>query len=328
MTRRDLLILGLASTTLLGAGPAEDAARGTIYLYASGRDAATGKRDQGIFALDPARTTWTRIAGQSDSAALDTAFRVSPDGRFLALKKLARKDGGYKTVGIIVRDLAHEGAIRELSAVPGRPIWSADGKRLVVVVGKGDVPGTNMPNHETWMLGADDSGPRKLPIPETDQVDDWSPDGSWFLAGSHRDPGVGYQIYRIRPDGSEPRRLTATGKGILNLDGRISPDGRRVAYWRVGDAQAGVWVMDADGTNPRRLFETTADELPQGPAWSPDGRKLAIAVHAKRADADGAERYSQYKLILLDLAGGDPVRIDPPLTDLVGNPQWAPSWKP
>ena len=125
---------------------------------------------------------------------------------------------------------------------------------------------------ETWIVNVDGSAPKKLPIPETEQVDDWSPDGSWVLTASHRDKDVGYQIYRMRLDGTDARRLTTTGKRVLNLDGRISPDGRQIAYFRIGDRQSGIWVMNADGSNPHQVFEATEAQSPEGPHGPPTAR--------------------------------------------------------
>jgi Tol biopolymer transport system component len=131
----------------------------------------------------------------------------------------------------------------------------------------------------------------------------------------------------MRLDGTDARRLTTTGKGVLNLYGRISPDGRRIAYFRIGDRQSGIWVMNADGSNPDRIFEAKEGAIPGGPSWSPDGQRIAISVHAERRHE---ERYLQefnFKLVILDLAGVPPVTVAPPLTAGLGPPQWAPSWK-
>ncbi len=340
MTRRDLVLLGLTSAAaalaLLSPGrasrafaPIKDVDRGRIYAYAwAGGD---GRRElvQGIFALDPARMEWTRVADQSDSATFDTYFRVSRDGRLLAVARRAdRGSDNPELVGVSVRDLTRGGAIRTLDSVAGNPIWSADGKRFLVAVSKRNLGATKPFRMESWIVNIDGTMPSKLPIPETDEVSDWSPDGSWVLTISRRDQGVGYQIYRMKLDGTDARRLTSTARGAINIDGRISPDGRLIAYFRVGDSQSGIWAMDADGTNPRRIFELTLDAYPGAPAWSPDGRKIAISVHAKRKGEQGNELQSNHRLILLDVAGGDPVKVAPPLADGLGDPQWAVSWKP
>jgi Tol biopolymer transport system component len=338
MTRRDLVLLGLTSAAapftiltpgraLRATGPLKDVGKGTIYVYAW--EGGDGQREivQGIFALDPERMTWIKVADQSDSKSYDTYFRVSRDGRLLAFARRARNGPPDEVVGVSIRDLTRDGAIRKLSAVGLNPFWSPDGKRLMMAVGNSAVPGTKMTNMEAWIVNADGTEPRKLPIPETEQVDDWSPDGAWVLTSSHRDKGVGYQNYRMRLDGTDARRLTTTGKGVLNLDGRISPDGRQVAYFRIGDRESGIWVMDADGTNARRIFEAAKSAIPGGPAWSPDGQRIACSVHSERRHEKGYLEMFDHKLIILDLTGGAPVTVAPPLTSGLGNPQWAASWK-
>jgi Tol biopolymer transport system component len=196
MTRRNLLRLGLASASAplalfapmraaRATGTLENGGKGTIYVYTwDGGDGRT-KINRGIFALDPERMTWTKVADQSDSTAYDTYFRVSPDGRFLAFERWARKGTKDAVVGVSIRDLTRDGAIRQLSAIAGNPRWSPDSRRLLIVAFKCAVPGTAMSNYESWVVNADGTEPKKLPIPETDQIDDWSPDGSWLVTGSH-----------------------------------------------------------------------------------------------------------------------------------------------
>jgi Tol biopolymer transport system component len=338
MTRRELLLLGVTSAgapfllptpwrALRAAESNKSVGKGTIYVYAWEEGDGRSGIVRGIFALDPERLTWTKVAEQSDSKSYDTYFRVSRDGRFLAFARRASNGPPDEVVGVSIRDLARDGAIRKLDGVGGNPIWSPDGKQLLIMVGKGDIPGTNMSNMEAWAENIDGSAPKKLRIPETDQVDDWSPDGSWVLTCSHRDKDVGYQIYRMRLDGTDARRLTTTGIGVLNLDGRISPDGRQIAYFRIGDRQSGIWVMNADGSDPHRIFEAKEGAIPGGPAWSPDGLRIAVAVHAERRHEKGYLQEFNFKLLILDLAGGPMVTVAPPLTAGLGPPQWAPSWK-
>src|SRR5437763_1194988 len=76
-----------------------------------------------------------------------------------------------------------------------------------------------------WRIDADGHNPTRLPIPATDSVEDWSPDGQWFVTCSDRHPphGSGYQLYLMKTDGTQQRRLT---RGGLNVYARFSPDGR------------------------------------------------------------------------------------------------------
>ncbi len=339
MTGRPFVLLGVrgaaASCVLLALGyglraaeTIEDVGKGTIYAYAWEGGDGRSEIVQGIFALDPERLTWTKVAEQSDSTSYDTYFRISHDGRFLAFARRIRQGPPDEIAGISIRDLARDGAIRTLDTLRGNPRWSPDGKRLLVAVGKGEVPGTAMSSMEAWVMNADGSAPRKLAIPQTDQVDDWSPEGSWILTDSHRDKDAGYQIYRMRLDGSDAHRLTTTGKGVLNLDGRISPDGRQIAYFRIGDRESGIWVMNADGSHPRQVFKALESAIPGGPSWSPDGQKIVFSVHAERRHEKGYLEKVNPRLVIIDLARAEPVTVAPPLAAGLGPPQWARSWKP
>ena len=101
--------------------------------------------------------TWTKVADQSDSTSYDTYFRVSHDRAFLAFARRTRQGPPDEVVGVSIRDLARDGAIRKLDAVGGNPIWSPDGKQLLIAVGKGEVPGTSISNMETWIVNVDGS---------------------------------------------------------------------------------------------------------------------------------------------------------------------------
>jgi len=94
---------------------------------------------------------------------------------------------------------------------------------------------------------------------------DWAPDGRRIAFASRRRGS--FDIYVMNADGTDTRRLTATGDDDDNPT--WSPDGRRLAFNRAGD----IYAMNADGTNVRRV---TADLDPQtDPAWSPDGEWIA-----------------------------------------------------
>ena len=105
-------------------------------------------------------------------------------------------------------------------------------------------------------------------------------------------------------------------------DPRISPDGERVAFVRVGVDSEGagyetsLWWVPSDGSKPpQALTRGTKDGQPR---WSPDGSRLAFV----RAPAKGAKDSSP-QIWILDLAGGEPWQ----LTDQArgaGSPAWSP----
>jgi hypothetical protein len=333
------LRLGAVSATVplavLTPGPPSDAdgpsrgVTGAIYLYAAGPQEDGVDAVRGIFAFDPETRTWTKVADQSASTVWDTRFRVSRDGRFLALPRYPERANSPAPIGVSVIDLKQQGVVRKLCDLGGYAIWSAGGKTLMIDVAKRSVEGS-CPLFETWLINSDGSELKKLPIPQTDAVTDWSTDGSWVVTCSCGEKGMGYQLYRMRLDGSEAHRLTTSGGEVNNLNARISPDGRRIAYYRLGDDQAGLWVMNADGSDPRRVFKQQGDRTPGDPvgAWSPDCRRIAAVVCERRRDAKGFPEEFNQQLLIVDTAGDAPLLVKRPRTGYLGPPQWTASLKP
>ncbi len=79
------------------------------------------------------------------------------------------------------------------------------------------------------------------------------PAEGWVLFDSRRDGQ--FDIYKMRPDGSEVTRLTNTPD--WEVTPAWSPDGKQIAYCRKGadhdDIGGDLWLMDADGGNQRLL---------------------------------------------------------------------------
>lgn len=172
----------------------------------------------------------------------------------------------------------------------GSVAWSRDGARLAVAwrrSGRARVYG---------LFGPHDSVPPEpsagLPITSGDgRSPTWSPDGLWLAFSTTRDGDA--EIYRVRPDGTGPERLTADS--AQDTGPAYAPDGRRLAFVTDrGGAGPRVWIMDAAGGNARPLgFDI--GEAQHAPAWSPDGRALAFTIGEGRrrmiwrSAADGSD---------------------------------------
>ncbi|HAT37710.1 MAG TPA: hypothetical protein DCS75_04400 [Gemmatimonadetes bacterium] len=114
----------------------------------------------------------------------------------------------------------------------------------------------------------------------------WAPDGTWFVFASDRDSENGDdQLYMMRHDGGEARKITDTKDGVTGFD--FSPDGVWLVY-RSGDAgQQQLFRMPVTALSVGQPEQITSGEAGvEEWSWSPDGS----TVYFVRPDAyDGAD---------------------------------------
>jgi TolB protein len=95
--------------------------------------------------------------------------------------------------------------VTNLPAIRGRSDWSADGQSIVTYVGPSW-------NREVYIMNADGSNARQLtPRGGNSQGPSFSPDGKWVVFTAYFDEyrdDHGCEIYIIRTDGTDLRRLT------------------------------------------------------------------------------------------------------------------------
>jgi Tol biopolymer transport system component len=147
----------------------------------------------------------------------------------------------------------------------------------------------------------------------------WSPNGEWiaFLNES----GTRGDIYLIRPDGTDLRRLTDSND--ISRDGNLvwSPDGKQLAYSAYSDGNIEIYIMDVESalqgaTASRQLTDSPTRTWNLVTSWSSDGSRLAFS-----SDRDG-----NTEIYLMNLDGSNVVRLtNNPASD--AQPAWSPDGK-
>lgn len=176
----------------------------------------------------------------------------SPDGSRIALA--LSKDGDAE-IYTIAKDGSHPQRLTVSSALEVYPAWSPDGKQIAFVSDRLGKP-------QIFIMDAAGGKARRLTTSGSYNVNPrWSPKGDRIVYS--RSQG-GFQIYSIRPDGSEDTQLTSAGS---NENPSWSPDGRFITFSSRRSGGDGIYVMRADGSGQTRVSQTAGGYFQ--PAWSP-----------------------------------------------------------
>jgi Tol biopolymer transport system component len=168
----------------------------------------------------------------------------------------------------------------------GEPTWVTTGSRLWANPDPSPdnqwvVFYSSQPEESIYVSRADGSGIRQLTTDASviDRVPRWSPDGKWIAFFSNR-RNAHYQVWKIRPDGSDIQQLTEAGDDVRYPV--WSPDGSRMAVTVIGKTPESGQVYVFDPNRPWK--DQTPQILPalQTPrtlflvnSWSRDGEHLA-----------------------------------------------------
>lgn len=141
----------------------------------------------------------------------------------------------------------------------------------------------------------------------------WSPDSTHIAFASTRDESGNAEIYVMRRDGTNIRRLTH--HPAIDVSPTWSPTGRRLAFTsdRTGSPQ--IYTMDAEGLNLERV--SMKGSYNAEPAWSPVSSLNEIAYASRVSGA-------VFDIVVHSLET-NVVRILTSRAGLNESPQWSPN---
>ncbi len=160
-----------------------------------------------------------------------------------------------------------------LPADANTPAWSPDGNRLVYF--------HKPPDAEDPMFLADATGanPSEVPLPRSGLHRNnpvWSPDGwIYFVAGSEPQNEMNVDVWRARPTGGEPERLT-NQHAAVNYPALINA--RTLLYVAREEDGSGPWLWALDIERKTSTRVSSGVDQYTSVAASRDGRRLVATV--------------------------------------------------
>lgn len=130
-------------------------------------------------------------------------------------------------------------------------------------------------------------------------------------------------IFRWNVSGGDAVNVTDSPGDYRNLS--LSPDGRTVAYTRLGNCalggQYGAWVMNVDGSDARQVAVAGFDAFRciHQPRISPDGSRIAFTSSRTLPDEPGG-----WRIWIKSMSSGDAVEV----SNSVGTYSWMWGWSP
>jgi Tol biopolymer transport system component len=241
---------------------------------------------RGLFAFDVATGDIAPLTDGAGGSVLWAAW--SPDGSRLA--SIEERPGRRYAIVISEADGSRPVTIveEEATGAVGPDLidvaWSPDGSMIAY---SGRTVEDGVARRTIVVVNADGSGAPVVLDGLWTSVS-WSPDGGRLLVEGfpHKGHEGQFDLYAIRPDGSDPVQLTDDESG--EHEPSWSPDGTQIVF-ATGetDFSQDLFVMDADGSDVRMLTDWEGVDL--FPVWSPDGRWIAFASDR---DATPAQRAS------------------------------------
>ena len=197
----------------------------------------------------------------------------SPDGRSVVFQADRNGDGKYE-----IYVISAEGGVPAL--VVGdefdnmAPDWSPGGDEIAFSSNRDG-------QYDVFAVRVDGSGMRKLAdTGVNDYFPAWAPDGTSVAFFAAQWPAVRQDLFIVRGDGTDLRRLTSTAS-VVDEDPSWSPDGARIVFQSDRDGNFEIYSMNVDGTDVVRLTRSArGDYWPS--FWSP----AAVDIGGSTAGVD------------------------------------------
>ena len=146
------------------------------------------------------------------------------------------------------------------------PVWSPDGARIVFASARGTPP--NLYQKASIGGGGDEL---LLKSTSNNQPTDWSSDGQ-FIVYARMDPTTQWDLWLLPMSGGQDRKPVPLLQTEFNEHlGRVSPDGRWIAYVSDESGSNEVYVRPFRGPGPKRRISANGGSEPK---WRGDGKEL------------------------------------------------------
>jgi len=225
--------------------------------------------DSSIVIMDPDGSNKQRVF-HAAGKGLAFAPSWSPDGQWIAFgfgNFFGDRHKSRAKVMMVRRDGTGAQDLTGDTPHSGFPSFSADGKQIVYRVWGEEDYGLRILNLENRAV--------TVLTTEADNLPGWSPDGNRIVF-TRRQADGNYDVFTIRPDGSDLRRLTDSravdghavwstdGKHILWNSGMYGWRDEAALYDNTFQPYAPIFIMNADGSDKRPLTDSPwEDAMPQ-----------------------------------------------------------------
>ncbi|MGI8480555.1 MAG: hypothetical protein ACR2MF_00560, partial [Chthoniobacterales bacterium] len=207
-----------------------------------------------------------------DSTADDTQPAFSPDGERILFRS-EREGGGVYLMG------ATGESVRRVSDFGYNPVWSPDGKEVLLATESVIQPSTRPTKSQLWTINVS-NGDRHL-ITEGDALQpNWSPHGHRIAYWS-RSQGEQGDVWTISADGSNAVRVTS--EAAMDWNPIWSPDGKYLYFCSDRSGNMNLWRVPVEEKTGKLLGEAEAVTSGGGTSsqhisFAQDGRRIAYVT--------------------------------------------------